>query len=43
MATVDYIACLILLVALFGGVLLWAFGRKRKKCFEEDAEIPFEE
>jgi cytochrome c oxidase cbb3-type subunit IV len=43
MATVDYIAYLILVAALFGGVLVWAFGRKRKKRFEEDAKIPFEE
>ena len=28
-------------MALFIGVLLWAFGKKRKKHFEKDAKIPF--
>jgi len=43
MDTVNYIVYLILLAALFGGVLVWAFGRKRKKRFEEDARMPFKE
>jgi cbb3-type cytochrome oxidase subunit 3 len=43
MDTVNYIAYLTLFVALFGGVLVWAFGRKRKKRFEEDARMPFKE
>jgi cbb3-type cytochrome oxidase subunit 3 len=43
MDTVNYIAFLLLLIALFGGVLVWAFGRKRKKGFEEDAKMPFQE
>jgi cbb3-type cytochrome oxidase subunit 3 len=43
MDTVNYIIYLILLAALFGGVLVWAFGRKRKKRFEEDARMPFKE
>jgi cbb3-type cytochrome oxidase subunit 3 len=43
MDTVNYIAFLLLLIALFGGVLVWAFGRKRKKRFEEDAKMPFQE
>lgn len=34
---------LILLVVLFAGVVGWAFGRKRKKRFEDDAKIPFRE
>ncbi len=34
---------LVVLIALFGGVLVWAFGRKRKKRFEEDAKMPFRE
>ncbi|MCG6874097.1 MAG: cbb3-type cytochrome c oxidase subunit 3 [Betaproteobacteria bacterium] len=34
---------LLLLVALFVGVLIWAFGRKRKARFEQDAKIPFED
>jgi cytochrome c oxidase cbb3-type subunit 4 len=32
---------LLILVALFVGVVVWAFGRKRKKRFEDDAKIPF--
>lgn len=31
------------LAALFIGVLFWVFGRKRKKRFEKDAEIPFQD
>ena len=38
--TVVYMFVLIL---LFGGVLFWAFGRKRKKRFEEDARLPFDD
>jgi len=33
---------LLLLIALFVGVVVWAFGRKRKKRFEADARIPFD-
>jgi cbb3-type cytochrome oxidase subunit 3 len=29
--------------AAFVGVVVWAFGRKRKARFEKDAEIPFED
>ncbi|MCL4471637.1 MAG: cbb3-type cytochrome oxidase subunit 3 [Sulfuricella sp.] len=32
-----------ILLVLFIGVLLWAFGKKRKKRFEKDAEIPFQD
>ena len=31
MDTVKYVVCLILFVALFGGVLVWAFGRKTRR------------
>lgn len=34
---------LLALIALFVGVVIWAFGRKRKKRFEQDARIPFDE
>lgn len=34
---------LLLLIVLFIGVVIWAFGRKRKARFEKDARIPFEE
>jgi cbb3-type cytochrome oxidase subunit 3 len=43
MDTVNVIVYMILLIAIFGGVLVWAFGRKRKKRFEEDAKMPFQE
>lgn len=38
--TITY---LLLLIFLFGGILVWAFSRKRKKRFEEDGKIPFKE
>jgi cytochrome c oxidase cbb3-type subunit IV len=38
-----YIVYTIVLLALFIGVLFWAFGKKRKKRFEQDAEIPFQD
>ena len=41
MGTVNDFVYLILLVALFGGVVVWAFDPKRKKRFEDDAKIPF--
>ena len=43
MDTVNYVVYLLALIALFGGVVVWAFGRKRKKRFEEDAKMPFRE
>jgi cbb3-type cytochrome oxidase subunit 3 len=43
MDTVNDFVYLILLVALFGGVVVWAFGRKRKNRFEDDAKMPFRE
>lgn len=39
----EYTAYLLGLIALIAGVLVWAFGRKRKKRFEQDARIPFED
>ena len=38
-----YFIYIAILVALFIGVLFWVFGRKRKKRFEKDAEIPFQD
>ena len=32
-----------LIIAAFIGVVIWAFGRKRKARFEEDARIPFDD
>ena len=32
-----------LLIAAFFGVVIWAFGRKRKARFEKDARIPFDD
>ena len=31
-----------LIIAAFIGVVIWAFGRKRKARFEKDGKIPFE-
>jgi cytochrome c oxidase cbb3-type subunit IV len=39
----GYVIYLLVLIALFGGVLIWAYGRKRKKRFEDDGRIPFRE
>ena len=43
METVNAFVYPIVLIVLFGGVVVWAFGRKRKKRFEEDAKTPFRE
>jgi cytochrome c oxidase cbb3-type subunit IV len=34
---------LLILIAAFIGVVIWAFGRKRKARFEKDAKIPFDD
>jgi cytochrome c oxidase cbb3-type subunit 4 len=31
-----------IIIAAFIGVVIWAFGRKRKARFEKDAKIPFD-
>ncbi len=31
------------LIAAFIGIVVWAFGRKRKARFKKDAKIPFED
>jgi cytochrome c oxidase cbb3-type subunit IV len=31
------------LMAAFIGIVVWAFGRKRKARFKKDAEIPFKD
>jgi len=33
---------LLMLIAAFVGILVWAFGRKRKARFDKDAKIPFD-
>ncbi len=33
----------LILVAAFVGIVVWAFGRKRKARFEKDARIPFDD
>ena len=42
MDIIKFVVFMIGPIALFGGVLIWAFGRKRKKRFEEDGRIPFQ-
>ena len=32
-----------ILIAAFIGIVVWAFGRKRKTRFEKDGKIPFDE
>lgn len=32
-----------LIIVAFIGVVIWAFGRKRKTRFEDDARIPFDD
>lgn len=34
---------LIVLIASFIGIVVWAFGAQRKKRFERDGKIPFTE
>ena len=34
---------LFLVMAVFAGIVFWAYGKKRKKRFEQDAKIPFED
>lgn len=43
MYTVNFIAFVLVPIVLFGGAVVWVFGRKRKKRFEQDARIPFRE
>lgn len=43
MEPINTFVYLIVLIALFGGIVVWAFGRKRKKRFEDDGKIPFRE
>jgi cbb3-type cytochrome oxidase subunit 3 len=31
-----------ILIAVFVGIVVWVFGRKRKARFEKDARIPFD-
>lgn len=38
-----YFIYMAILMVLFIGVLFWAFGKKRKNRFEEDAKIPFQD
>jgi cytochrome c oxidase cbb3-type subunit 4 len=38
-----YFIYTVMLLVLFIGVLFWAFGKKRKKRFVKDAEIPFQD
>ena len=34
---------LVILMVIFIGIVVWAFGRKRKARFEQDAKIPFQD
>ena len=39
----DQAIYLIILIVLFVGIVVWAFGRKRKARFEQDAKIPLQD
>ncbi len=39
----DQTIYVIILVAVFVGIVAWAFSRKRKARFERDAKIPFQD
>lgn len=39
----DQTIYLIILIVVFVGIVVWAFGRKRKSRFERDAKIPFQD
>jgi len=39
----DATIFLLILIAAFVGIVVWAFGRKRKASFEKDARIPFDD
>lgn len=43
MSDPAYFVYTAVLLVLFVGVLVWAFGKKRKKRFEQDAMIPFQD
>ena len=43
MEPINTFVYLIVLIALFAGIVVWAFGRKGKKRFEDDAKIPCRE
>ena len=43
MNSMDLTIYLVILVVLFVGIVVWAFGRKRKARFEQDAKIPFQD
>jgi len=39
----DYALYLLVLIAAFIGIVVWAYSRKRKARFNKDASIPFED
>lgn len=39
----DYGIYLAILVIAFTGIVIWAYGRKRKARFDKDAAIPFDD
>lgn len=43
MEITNIVVYMFVLILLFAGVLFWAFGRKRKKRFEEDGRLPFDD
>jgi cytochrome c oxidase cbb3-type subunit IV len=43
MPTMQLTVYLVILIVAFAGIVVWAFGRKRRKRFEQDARIPFDD
>ena len=42
-STLSQVAALVFFIALFAGVVIYAFWPGNKKAFEEDAKIPLEQ
>jgi cbb3-type cytochrome oxidase subunit 3 len=42
-ASMGMTILLLLLIAAFTAIVIWAFGRKRKARFAKDSRIPFDE
>lgn len=39
----DYFMYTVVLIVLFASIVFWAFNKKRKKRFDKDKDIPFQE
>lgn len=39
----HYFIYTVILMVLFIGIVFWAFGKQRKKRFDDDGKIPFQD